>query len=147
MWTREVLHGIFKTSNFDSLSQHLLQGDQLWLCSDGGAKQNAGSFGWVIATATTLLLWEYIGTATGWYANSFCSKSLGQPAILVFLEAFFDYYQLHDIVIPTFPDSAPWLRIATDNHGLIDRIMSGLATKTTQELKNHGETNLCVVSL
>jgi hypothetical protein len=85
----------------------------------------------VIATDTTLL-WECIGTATGWYANSFRSESVGQLALLVFLEAFFGYYQLHDIVIviPTFPDSAPWLRIATDNQGLINRIKSGPPTKT-----------------
>jgi hypothetical protein len=127
---RELLQGISQTTNFDTLSQHLRQGDQLWMCSDGGAKRNTGSFGWVIATSTTIL-WECISTATGWYANSFRSESVGQLALLVVLETFLDYYQLHDIAIPTFPNSAPWLRIATDNQGLIDRIKSGQATKTT----------------
>jgi hypothetical protein len=129
-WKRELLQGIFTTSDFDTLSQHLLQGDQLWMFSDGGAKRNAGSFGWVIAT-TTMMIWECIGTTTGWYANSFRSESVGQLTLLVFLEAFFDYYQLHNIFIPTFGDSTPWLRIATDNQGLINRIRSGIATKTT----------------
>jgi hypothetical protein len=63
-WKRELLQGIFTTNDFDTLSQHLHHGDQLWMCSDGGVKGNAGSFGWVIATAATML-WECIGTATG----------------------------------------------------------------------------------
>jgi hypothetical protein len=129
MWKRELLQGISQTTDFDTLSRHLRQGDQLWLCSDGGAKRNTGSFGWVIATST-IMLWECIGMATGWYANSFRSESVGQLALLVFLETFLDYYQLHDIAIPAFPESAPWLRITKDNQGLIDRIKSGLATKT-----------------
>jgi hypothetical protein len=93
-------------------------------------KRNRGSFGWVIATSTTMF-WQCIGTANGWYANSFRSESVGQLALLVFLETFVDYYQLHDIVTPSLPDSAPWIRIATDNQGLIDQIQSSLATKTT----------------
>jgi hypothetical protein len=77
------------------------------------------------------MFWQCIGTANGWYANSFRSESVGQLALLVFLETFVDYYQLHDIVTPSLPDSAPWIRIATDSQGLIDQIQSSLATKTT----------------
>jgi hypothetical protein len=56
---------------------------------------------------------------------------VGQLAILVFIEAYLDYHQLHDVQIPSFNAVAdPWLRIATDNQGLIARIKTGLAPKT-----------------
>jgi hypothetical protein len=56
---------------------------------------------------------------------------VGQLAILVFIEVYLDYHQLHDIQIPQFKAVAdPWLRIATDNQGLIARIKTGVATKT-----------------
>jgi hypothetical protein len=86
----------------------------------------SGSFGWVIATATTYL-WECSGSVTGWFANSFRSNGIGQLALLVFLETFFEYCQLHDLPIPPQAPLDPWLRIATDNQGLINRIRSGLA--------------------
>jgi hypothetical protein len=34
------------------------------------------------------------------------------------------------MTIPQPPPTEPWIRIATDNQGLIERIRSGLATKT-----------------
>ena len=97
---------------------------------DGGAKDNDGSFGWVIATATNLL-WECCGIATGWFANSFRSEGVGQLSLLVFTEAYVTYHGLMDLATPIFPpQSTPWLRIATDNEGLIKRILAGLATTT-----------------
>jgi hypothetical protein len=98
-------------------------------CSDGGAKDNKGLFGWVIATKSKLL-WECSGTATGWCANSFRSEGIGQLALLVFLDAYITYYNLDDLSAPAdTPDSEPWLIIATDNKGLITRIQSGLETQ------------------
>jgi hypothetical protein len=99
------------------------------MCSDGGAKANTGSFGWVIATSGQAL-WESIGTATGWYANSFRSEGIGQLALLVFLETYMTYYQLHIIPPPRSFPSEPWIHIATDNQGLITRIKQGLASAT-----------------
>jgi hypothetical protein len=41
-----------------------------------------------------------------------------------------DYHQLHDVQIPSFDAVAdPWLRIATDNQGLIARIKTGASHK------------------
>ena len=45
-WQQELLAGVFQTLNYDTLGQHLLQGDHLSLCSaDSGTKDNDGSFG------------------------------------------------------------------------------------------------------
>jgi hypothetical protein len=94
-WKRELLVGAFQTG--DSVGQQLLKGAHLFLCLDGGAKDNTGSFGWVIAT-TTDLLWECCGIASGWFANSFPhSEGFGQLSHLVFIEAYLDYYQLQDL--------------------------------------------------
>jgi hypothetical protein len=76
-------------------------------------------------------LWECHGIAPGWFTNSFRSEGIGQLAILVFFEAYLDFYQLHNTQIPIFPaDTDPWIRMATDNQGLISRIKTGLATQT-----------------
>jgi hypothetical protein len=92
-WQQNLFAGLYLTTGHDSLGQHLLNGDRLFFCSDGGAKDNAGSFGWVIATATTLI-WECSGIAAGWYANSFRSEDVGQLSLLVFLEVYIAYYRL-----------------------------------------------------
>jgi hypothetical protein len=82
----------------------------------------------VIATAAKHL-WECSGSTTGWFADSFRSKGIGQLTLLVFLEAFFECRQLHDIPVPPPLPLDPWTHIATNNEGSIDRINSGLAAK------------------
>jgi hypothetical protein len=44
-WKRELLVGAFQTGDSDSFGQQLLKSAHLFLCSDGGAKGNAGCFG------------------------------------------------------------------------------------------------------
>jgi hypothetical protein len=62
-----------------------------------GVKANKDFFGWIIATSTTVL-WECMGIATGWYANSFHSEGIRPLSLLVILQAYIDYYQLlHDL--------------------------------------------------
>ena len=52
-------------------------------------------------------------------------------SFMVFAEAYIAYHGLQDLATPIFPPkSTPWLRIATDNEGLIKRILSCLATTT-----------------
>jgi hypothetical protein len=128
-WQTDLLQGIFQANELDRLCQHLLAGTSLLMCSDGGAKQHTGSFGWVVATANKLL-WECSGRATGWFANSFRSEGIGQLALLVFLEAFATYFQLLDVPLHHCSSSDPWIRIATDNQGLIQRITPELAAPT-----------------
>ena len=49
----------------------------------------------------------------------------------MFLDTFLTYYQLLAIPLPpTVTPETPWIRIATDNQGLILRIKAGLATTT-----------------
>jgi hypothetical protein len=113
----------------DKLGQYLLSGTRLLFCTDGGTKSIQGSFGWVIAT-TQAFLWECHGRAPGWYTSSFRSEGIRQLAILVFIEAYLDLHGLHNLPILTFPaKSEQWIRITTDNKGLISRIKTGIATK------------------
>jgi hypothetical protein len=86
-WQQELLAGVSGPSGPNSLGQVLLQGLHLFLCSDGGAKDHAGSFGWVIATSTQIL-WECSGIASGWYANLFRLEGIVQLSLLVFFEAY-----------------------------------------------------------
>jgi hypothetical protein len=56
---------------------------------------------------------------------------VGQLSLLVFLEVYVACYGLHDVSTPILPPrTKPWLRIATDNDGLISRITTGTATTT-----------------
>jgi hypothetical protein len=99
------------------------------MCFDGAVAHNKGSFGWAIATSTQIL-WESMGITTGWFANSFRSEGIGQLSLLIFLEAYIDYFQLHDLPgLNQETDSAQCLCIATDNKGLIERITSEIKTK------------------
>jgi hypothetical protein len=66
----------------------------------------------------------------GWFANSFRSAGISQLILLIFLETFATYYQLQDMYIPQYPQTEPWIRIATNNQGLVKCIRSGLATMT-----------------
>lgn len=95
-WQQELLAGVYNPPVHDSLGQTLLQGCHLFLCSNGGAKDNTRPFGWVIATSTQML-WECSGIATGWFANSFCSEGIGQLSLLFFLEAYIIYHGLKDL--------------------------------------------------
>jgi hypothetical protein len=92
-------------------------------------KREYGVIRVVIATSGQAL-WESIGTATGWYANSFRSEGIGQLVLLVFLETYTTYYQLHIIPAPQSSPSEPWIHIATDNQGLITRIKEALTSAT-----------------
>jgi hypothetical protein len=49
-----------------------------------------------------------------------------------FIEACLDYHLLQALLLPGYfpPYSNLWIRITTNNQGLIDYIMTGLATKT-----------------
>jgi hypothetical protein len=50
LWQWELLTGAFPTADFDTLGQNLISGTRLLLCTDGRAKGNKGSYGWVIGT-------------------------------------------------------------------------------------------------
>jgi hypothetical protein len=134
-WQTYLLKGVFQSLSTDTLSQHLLNGDHLLFCSDGGAKDNQGSFGWVIANSSKLL-WECSGIDTGWFANSFRSEGIEQLALLVFLDAYITYYQLEDLSAPAEQkDSESWLCIAMDNKGLISRTIEAALNKVlTQDI-------------
>ena len=98
----------YDSDHTQSLTQHLVRGTPILLCSDGGATRHAGSYRWVIATALHFL-WEGSGIANGWFANSFRLEGIGQLALLVFIEAFLAYYQLLDLHPPVQTNDAPWI--------------------------------------
>jgi hypothetical protein len=64
IWKAGLLAGTFTSHQIDTFREYLLHAHPLLMCSDGGAKGNTGSFGWVIATPKKAI-WESIGTATG----------------------------------------------------------------------------------
>jgi hypothetical protein len=59
-WKLELLYGSFTAGTIDTLREHTLQENPICMCSDGVAKGNTGSYGWVIATEDKPL-WECVG--------------------------------------------------------------------------------------
>jgi hypothetical protein len=114
-WKGELLQGTVITGPTDQFSQHILQANPLYMCSDGGTKGHTGSFSLVVATADQTL-WECTGTASGWHANSFRSEAIGQLALLVFHKTCVTFHQLQEVPVPKPTATEPWTRIATDNN-------------------------------
>jgi hypothetical protein len=127
----ELLYGSFTTGTIDTHYENTSSKNTLSVCcvQTEEQREHTGSYGWVIATDDKPL-WECVGTATGWFTNSFKSEGIGQLALLVFLEAFVEYYELKDIPPPSTDRTEPWFRIATDNQGMIAHIKQSLATQT-----------------
>jgi hypothetical protein len=125
LWEQQLILHARHLGSARSLTHCLSQGFPLYLCT-GGAHKHVGSLGWVIATEDEIL-WDCTGSAIGWHANSFRSEALGHLSILVFLQCFIDFHQIevHRPVPSTdtaLPRRRPWIRAATDNQRLLQRI-------------------------
>jgi hypothetical protein len=104
----------------DRLQSLLESGDtlQLYLVSDGGAKDDLGSFGWELAIGRTVL-WTCKGPTFGLDPRSFRAESYGLISVLVFLDHYLQFF--HVIVSATVEHL-----FYCDNKGLINRIDSSM---------------------
>ena len=110
-WDKELL------SDIKIMSQHALQNmlqnnERIYLCSDGGAKEDIGSFGAVVASNQEIMI-QVSGQAYGKTPRSFRAEGYGMLAILRFL---FHFIQYHNI------KTKSKLKIYSDNEGLIIRV-------------------------
>jgi hypothetical protein len=65
-WKQELLVSASPSGEFNQLGRHLLLGTRLLFCTDGGAKNNKGCFGWIIGMDKNCL-WVCYGKAPGWF--------------------------------------------------------------------------------
>jgi hypothetical protein len=125
-WERQLIAHAQQLDSAGPLEDCLSQGAPLCLCTDGGASKHVGSNSWVIATEAEIL-WDCTGSALGWHANSFRSEGLSHLSLLVFLQSFIVFHNipLHQPAPCSdhaLPRRRPWIRVATDNQGLLKRI-------------------------
>ena len=85
---------------------------QILIATDGGAKDNYGSFSWVIGT-TDDILWTGRGQVTGEPIHSFRSESVALLSVLIFLREYMKYHQI--------PSLTQTIQIVTDSESLIKR--------------------------
>jgi hypothetical protein len=63
------------------------------VASDGGHKDDYGSFGWVIGTKDEVI-WDYEGVARGYPMQSYRAEGYGRMSVLLFLTHYIRFYNI-----------------------------------------------------
>lgn len=84
------------------------------VASDGGAREDLGSFGWNIAVRQETL-WHCKGPTFGLLPGSFRAESYGMLSVLLFIDTYFKHYN-------TRLDTHTTLKFYCDNSSLLKRI-------------------------
>jgi hypothetical protein len=84
------------------------------MASDGGAREDLGSFGWNIAVDQQTL-WKCKGPTFGLLPGSFRAESYGMISALIFIDTYIKQYQ-------TKLDKSTKLQFCCDSDSLIKRI-------------------------
>ena len=111
LWEQQLLSNI-KIHSTEKLIKILKAKEKIYMCSDGGAVKEVGSYGAVIASVTEILL-ELDGQVYGHTPRSFRSEAYGMLAILLTL---FHFKIFHNIKCNIKP------YIICDNSGLLHRV-------------------------
>ena len=110
-WDKELLADIH-IKNEPALKRLLQTKENIYICSDGGAKDDIGSFGAVIANNKEILI-HVTGQAYGKAPRSFRAEGYGILAILRFLLHFTQFNNI---------STQGKLKIYSDNEGFIIRV-------------------------
>ena len=92
-WKLPLLEHLECVSCVNRLHDLLSSGQSIkfTLASDGGARDDLGSFGWIIAIGHEVL-WKCKGPTFGLRPGSFRAESYGLLSALLFLQAYLDYF-------------------------------------------------------
>jgi hypothetical protein len=117
-WQSTLLEHLDNFQTIDKLKKLLESGEtlKLYLVSDGGAKEDLGSFGWELAIGRQIL-WHCKGPTFGLDPGSFRPESYGMLSAMIFLEFYIQYFQVH------IADTIERL-FYCDNQGLLNCIAS-----------------------
>ncbi len=128
-WQSSLLQHLNPLQPVARLQQLLESGDQLqlYLVSDGGAKDDLGSFGWELAIGRHIL-WTCMGPTFGLEPGSFRAESYGMLSAMLFLDHYLRFFQVdtHETIEHLF---------YCDNQGLLKRI--GFALDRSWDNPNH----------
>jgi hypothetical protein len=115
-WQSSLLEHLDSIQHVGRLKELLESGEtlKLYLISDGGAKDDLGSFGWELSIGR-LVLWQGKGPTFGLDPGSFRAESYGMLSVLLFLEFYIQFFQV------SVTESIEHL-FYCDNKGLVNRI-------------------------
>jgi hypothetical protein len=112
-WERDLLVYVAEYFCPDSSLYELLQQSnvKILIASDGGHKDDYGSFGWVIGTQHEVI-WDCEGVARGYPMQSYRAEGYGRMSLLLFLTHYIRFYNI---------EPAAGLRVTSycDNSGLL----------------------------
>jgi hypothetical protein len=108
MWEQDLLKHAKEYIKATPLYELVQQKEiKLLIVSDGGAYEEYGSFGWVLATDTEIL-WECKGIARGYPMSSYRSEGYGRLSLLLFLQHYFSYLDIQphvELLITSYCDN------------------------------------------
>jgi hypothetical protein len=95
LWEQDLLAQATEVYCPDSFLYELLQqrNVNILVASDGGKKDDFGSFGWVIGTKGEVI-WDCEGTARGYPMQSYRAEGYGRMSLLLFLKHYIRYYNI-----------------------------------------------------
>jgi hypothetical protein len=92
----------------------------LTMCHDGGARNDYGSFGWVISDGRHIL-WKGWGPAVGEPMQSFRAEAYGRLAAVCFLRRYIEFYA---VALPDYQEKDIHMAVSyTDSKSLLDRLV------------------------
>jgi ribonuclease HI len=119
-WEKDLLQNVMQGSTQEKhikLRKALKdEKETIIIVSDGGCKDKAGSYGWVIALESTgETLWEHKGRARGGDMNSYRAEAYGMLSATAFLVAYIDLF-------PNTGTAKCRIRAYCDNKSLVDEL-------------------------
>jgi hypothetical protein len=119
-WQRDLIARATEIHCPDSSLCELLQqrNVNILVASDGGQKDDYGSFGWVIGTKDEVI-WDCEGTARGYPMQSYRAEGYGRMSLLLFLTHFIRYYGIKtadDLCVTSYCDNSSLLKAEEEFH-------------------------------
>jgi hypothetical protein len=114
LWEQDLLAQATEVYCPDSSLYELLQqrNVNILVASDGGQKDDFGSFGWVIGTKDEVI-WDCEGTARGYPMQSYRAEGYGRMSLLLFLKHYIRFYNIKpadDLRVTSYCDSSSLLK-------------------------------------
>jgi hypothetical protein len=114
LWEQDLLAQATEVYCPDSSLYELLQQRDvdILVASDGGQKDDFGSFGWVIGTKDEVI-WDCEGTTRGYPLQPYRAEGYGRMALLMFLKHYIRYYDIklaNDLRVTSYCDNSSLLK-------------------------------------
>jgi hypothetical protein len=114
LWEQDPLAQATEVNCPDSSLYELLKqrNVNILVASDGGKKDDFGSFGWVIGTKDEVI-WDCEGTARGYPMQSYRAEGYGRMSLLLFLKHYIRYYNIKpadDLRFTSYCDNSSLLK-------------------------------------